>query len=195
MPTPLSPLPPPTSERAPVHERAITIRGYRRNDGLWDIEGHLRDVRDQHFVYPGGECPAGEPIHSMWLRLTVDATASIVDAVAATDASPFPGVCGQIAPDYAQLIGLRVGPGFSRQTARLFNGIHGCTHMSELLRTMGTSVLQTVAGDTLEVPEAEKPFQLDGCHALATDGPRVAAFYPRWYRAKPKPGPTETRDS
>ncbi len=176
------PLPPPTSERAPVSQRTIAIRGYRRQDGLWDVEGHLRDVRDAHFVFPGGEREGGEAMHSMWLRLTVDATALIVDAVAATDAGPFPAVCGAIAPDYAQLIGLRIGPGFSRQAARLFGGIRGCTHMSELLRTMGTGVLQALAGDNLAVSDTQKPFQLDGCHALATDGPQVAAFYPRWYR-------------
>ncbi|MEJ8809659.1 DUF2889 domain-containing protein [Variovorax ureilyticus] len=178
------PLPPPTAERDPVHGRTITLRGYRRSDGLWDVEGHLCDVRDQHFVFPGGERPGGEAIHSMRLRLTVDSTALIVDAVASTDAAPFPNACGDIAPDYARLIGLRVGPGFSRQTARLFGGVRGCTHMSELLRTMGTGVLQTLAGTRLGVSETEKPLQLDGCHALATDGPRVAAFYPRWYRPK-----------
>ena len=179
------PLPPSTSERVPVHGRTITLRGYRRSDGLWDIEGQLRDVRDHHFVFPGGERPGGEAIHTMWLRLTVDATALIVDAAAATDASPFPGVCDGITPDYASgLIGLRVGPGFSRETARRFSGVRGCTHMSELLRTLGTAVIQTLAGNNLAVSETHKPFQLDGCHALATDGPQVAAFYPRWYRPK-----------
>ncbi|MBO9647288.1 MAG: DUF2889 domain-containing protein [Variovorax sp.] len=178
------PLPPPTAERDPIHGRTITIRGYQRRDGLFDIEGQLRDVRDQHFAFPGGERPGGEAIHSMWLRLTVDSTALIVDAVAATDAGPFPDFCGAIAPDYAQLIGLRVGPGFSRQVARLFGGVRGCTHMTELLRTMATGVVQALAGTVLAVSETEKPFQLDGCHALASDGPRVAAFYPRWYRPK-----------
>ena len=28
-----------------------------------------------------------------------------------------------------------------------------------------------------------KPFSLDGCHALMTDGPQVREFHPRWYRA------------
>lgn len=175
-------LPPPTAERAPAHGRTITIRGYRRNDGLWDIEGHLRDVRDQHFKFPGGERPGGEAIHSMWLRLTVDNSALIVDAVAATEDSPFPDACGDIAPNYAGLIGLRVGAGFNRHISKLFGGIRGCTHMSELLRTMATGVIQTLAGTNLTVSETEKPFQLDGCHALASDGPRVALFYPRWYR-------------
>jgi hypothetical protein len=176
------PLPPSTAERTEVHARTITIRGYRRADGLWEVEGHLEDVRAQDFRFPGGERRGGAPIHSMWLRLTVDASALIVDAVAATDAAPFDDVCGAIAPDYAALVGLRVGPGFNRAAVRLFGGVRGCTHMSELLRTMGTGVLQTLAGADLAVSQTHKPFQLDGCHALATDGPQVASFYPRWYR-------------
>ena len=177
------PLPPSSAERTEVHGRTITIRGFRRADGLWDVEGHLEDVRAHDFRFPGGERRGGAPIHSMWLRLTVDDTALIVDVAAATDAAPFDEACGAIAPDYAALVGLRVGPGFNRAAVRLFGGVRGCTHMSELLRTMGTGVLQTLAGTVLAVSETQKPFQLDGCHALATDGPQVALFYPRWYRA------------
>jgi len=33
----------------------------------------------------------------------------------------------------------------------------------------------------------QKPFQLDKCHALRTDGGAVAQFYPRWV-AKAAPG-------
>ena len=179
------PLPPSSAERTEVHGRTITIRGFRRVDGLWDVEGHLEDIRNHDFRFPGGERRGGAPIHSMRLRLTVDDTALIVDVAAATDAAPFDEVCGAIAPDYAALIGLRVGPGFNQAAVRLFAGVRGCTHMSELLRTMGTGVLQTLVGADLAVSETQKPFQLDGCHALASDGPQVASFYPRWYR---KPG-------
>ena len=180
------PLPPSTSERVPVHGRTITLRGYRRSDGLWDIEGQLRDVRDHHFVFPGGERPGGEAIHTMWLRLTVDATALIIDAAAATDAAPFPGVCDGITPDYASgLIGLRVGPGFSRETARRFSGVRGCTHITEMAGMLATAAFQTMAGQRIQDPE-KKPFQLDRCHALALDAPAVARYYPKWYTGAEK---------
>jgi hypothetical protein len=38
-----------SADREPLHTRSITCRGYRRADGLWDIEGHLRDVKDYSF--------------------------------------------------------------------------------------------------------------------------------------------------
>lgn len=178
------PLPPSPSERTEVHNRKITIRGYQRADGLWDVEGNLEEARVQYFRFPGGERRAGVPLHSMWLRLTVDASAQIVDVIAATDSGPFDGICGAINPEYKKLIGLRVGPGFSRAVSRQLGGVRGCTHMSELLRTMGAGVLQTLVSPDLQVSQTHKPFQLDGCHALASDGPQVALFYPQWYRPK-----------
>ena len=42
------PLSPP-APREPIHTRAIDLRGYRREDGLWDIEGHLTDVKCYDF--------------------------------------------------------------------------------------------------------------------------------------------------
>jgi len=38
---------PPAHDRKPAHHRQIDCRGYRRSDGLWDIEGHLVDTRDE----------------------------------------------------------------------------------------------------------------------------------------------------
>ena len=31
--------------REPLHRRQIDITGYIRDDGLWDIEGHLLDTK------------------------------------------------------------------------------------------------------------------------------------------------------
>lgn len=182
-------LPAPTVGRALAHTRTITIRGYERSDGLFDVEGHLTDVRAKDVTYPGGGRPAGHPIHSMWLRLTVDANALIVDVNVVSEVAPFDDVCGAIAPAYRGLIGVRVGAGFRGQVKRLLAGTRGCTHQTELVTTMATAVLQTLTG-SLKQPDDVKPFQLDGCHALATDGPQVAAFYPRWVR-KPQAEPVD----
>ena len=174
------PLPEPSS-RTPIHHRQIDICGYRRDDGLWDIEGHLSDRRSVSLEFPDGTRPAGAPIHSMWVRLSVDSTALIVAACAATDASPYTGVCGAIVPSYERLVGLRVGPGFLGHVRRLFAGTSGCTHLSELVGTMATGVIQTLAGDGWSSNE-HKPFQIDRCHALNSAGPVVARHYPKWYR-------------
>ena len=148
---------------------------------MWDVEGHLSDVRAEHFSFTGGEREANTPIHSMWLRLTINRSGKIVAAVAATEAAPF-GDCGNIAPSYSELVGLTIGAGFRGHVRRLFAGTNGCTHMTELLSTMATAAIQTLAGESLQNEANRKPFQLDGCHALATDGPIVKVFYPQWFR-------------
>ncbi|WP_234264465.1 DUF2889 domain-containing protein [Hydrogenophaga sp. NFH-34] len=175
------PLPPPDCPREPSQQRQIRIEGFRRADGLWDVEGHLLDTLPHDVQVGGGLRRAGEPMHAMALRLTVDLQASIRAAVAVSDAHPFAGVCGRITPAYEQLVGLRVGPGFRRQVRALFPPSAGCTHLSELVLALGTGVLQTLA-TALHRDPAVKPFSLDGCHALMTDGPVVRQFHPRWYR-------------
>jgi hypothetical protein len=177
------PLSPPAPRKA-QHLRTIEVHGYFRDDGLFEIEGHLFDRWAHALDYPGGHREAGEPIHSMRVRLTFDATRRIVGAEACSDAVPLPGLCDTIGPSYAQLVGVRIGPGFRKRVRDLFSGMKGCTHITELIGTMGTSAYQTLAGEVDGDPDV-KPFQLDGCHALDTSGQAVATFYPKWYRKRP----------
>ena len=179
--------------REPIHARTIEVRGYKRADGLFDVEAHLVDTKTFDFPVGGGMRKAGEPIHSMWLRITVDRTATIVGAEAQMDAVPYVEHCGAIAPAYERLVGLAIGPGYLRQLKELFGGIHGCTHVTELAGAVATGVFQTLAGQRVLAPD-RKPPQLDRCHALATTGPAVAKFYPRWYRGADPIAPADEAD-
>jgi hypothetical protein len=168
-------------QREPVHTRTIVIRGYRRADGLYDVEGHLTDVKTRDTALAAVLRRAGEPIHEMWLRITVDKRLCIVAAEACSDAVPYPGHCAGITPKYQQLVGLNLRPGFTAKVREIFGGISGCTHITELISKVATTAYQTLAGE-IKLPEDVKPFQLDKCHALVSDGPVVAQYYPRWYR-------------
>ena len=175
------PLPEPAVGREPLHRRSIEIVGYRRKDGLFDIEGRLLDRKDVPFTVGGRELPPGAPVHAMWLRITVDRELRIVDAAACTEAMPYEGQCDRITPDYAKLIGLSIGPGYLRHVKELLGGVRGCTHITELAASLATAAFQTFAGQGL-MPSERKPAQLDRCHALDTHGETVARFYPKWYR-------------
>jgi hypothetical protein len=175
------PLPPPDCAREPSHQRAITVRAFARSDGLWDIEGHLTDAWPHPVPCAGGLLPAGEPMHSMWLRLTVDRQATIVAAQAATDAGPYGAACGTIAPDYAQLAGVRVGRGYREAIRKLFGRTAGCTHMNELAGVMGSAVMQAL-WDVMTQDSDDKPYAIDGCHALKASGEPVRLHFPKWYR-------------
>ena len=61
-------------------------------------------------------------------------------------------------------------------------GIHGCTHVTELLGSLPTAAVQTLAGLRRENEGDTKPFQLDRCHALETTTDTVRRYYPKWYR-------------
>lgn len=175
------PLPAPDCAREFSHQRSITIRAYARADGFWDIEGQLTDAWSAPVPKAGGMLPAGEPMHSMWMRLTVDGTATVVAAQAAIDAGPYDGACKPIAPDYGQLVGVRVARGWRDTIRRLFGRTAGCTHMNELAGVMGSAALQAMWEELVSNPEV-KPFSIDGCHALKSSGPQVAQFFPRWFQ-------------
>jgi len=120
----------------------------------------------------------------MWLRLTVDRSATIVAAQASTDAGPYGDACGAITPDYGQLCGVRIGRGYRDAIRRLFGRTAGCTHINELAGAMGSAAMQALWGQMTQNPH-EKPFSIDGCHALKSSGPQVARFFPRWHRTEP----------
>ena len=178
------PLPLPDCARKASHQRSITVSAYARTDGLWDIEGQLTDAWPEPIPKAGGMLAPGEPMHSMWLRLTVDKTATIVAVQAVTDAGPYGDACGTIAPDYNQLVGVQVARGYRDAIRRLFGRTAGCTHMNELAGVMGSAVLQAMWNVLTQDPE-QRPFSIDGCHALKSTGPQVAEFFPRWYRPEP----------
>jgi len=176
------PLPPPDHARRPGHTRSITVSAFARDDGQWDLEGHLTDTWPEPVRMAEGLLPAGQPMHSMWLRLTVDKTATVTAAVAVTDAGPYGPVCGAIAPDYSALVGTQIARGWRNAIRERFGRTAGCTHMNELANAMGSAAMQALWGDLVSDPE-QRPFSIDGCHALKSDGPQVARFFPRWYRA------------
>jgi hypothetical protein len=131
-------------DREPLHTRTIVIRGYRRHDGLYDIEAHLTDSKARGFLNEHrGYIEAGEPLHGMWMRMTVDDRLTVVACEAASDHTPY-AICELAAPNFARLAGLRIKAGFLREAAARIGGTAGCTHLRELLQQMGTTAHQTV---------------------------------------------------
>jgi hypothetical protein len=177
------PLPVTEVERELRHTRRTRFEGYKRTDGLWDIEGHITDVKSHDNAMKTGVRRAGQPIHEMWIRLTIDRHLNILAAAASSDAVPYPGGCETIAPEYRKLVGLNLARGFRQRVKELFGATKGCTHLTEMLGGFPTAAIQTFAGEIPEEREdGRKPFQLDQCHALDTGSETVKQWYPRWYR-------------
>lgn len=184
----------PLSSAAPrnvIHTRAIEVKGYEREDGLWDIEAQLKDVKSHAHSrrHGGAERPAGEPVHHMWLRLTIDLDMQIHDAEAATDVGPYP-FCGDITPRFKSLIGLTIGRGWRREINARLGGDKGCTHLVEMLGPLGTTAFQAT-GRAREQrnrnkPSDKKPYQIGSCHAYKEDSPAVLERWPQFYTG-PRP--------
>ncbi len=179
------PLPIQDVERELTHTRRVRFEGYRRADGLWDIEGHLTDVKNHDFTLQTGVRRAGLPVHDMWVRLTIDTQLNVVAAVAVSDAVPYPGACETIAPQYAKLVGLNLMHGFRKKVKELLGDVRGCTHLTEMLGSFPTAAIQTFAGERrAQADDGRKPFQVDQCHALESGSETVRTMYPKWYRSR-----------
>jgi hypothetical protein len=176
------PLSPPTVSRERLHLRHVTYEGFRRSDGLYDIDAHLADVKDHDFTLMTGVRAAGEPVHDMHVRVTIDRALTIHAIEARTDQMPYPGACDRIEPAYAKLVGANLVRGFRKRLHDTMGGVHGCTHLTELLGYLPTAAVQTFAGLKREDDGKGKPFQLDRCHALETTTDTVRQYYPKWYR-------------
>jgi len=199
------PLSPP-AERRHIHTRQVTCQGFRRADGLWDIEGHITDVKTYPFAndYRGSIEP-GEPIHDMWIRLTVNDGFEVKAVEAVTDKSPFQ-VCPAITPNFQRLVGLRIASGWTQKVKELLGGVEGCTHLVELLGPVATTAFQTIfpvlSREKAEREKVERekvdrekdggehapehgrkrpPLLMNTCHAFRSDGEIARKSWPEHY--------------
>ena len=172
-------------EREQLHTRRYEFGGYRRSDGLWDIEGQMTDTKTYAFENRHrGEVQAGEALHDMWIRLTIDEDFVVRDIQAATAAGPF-AACPSAAAGYKRMIGTKLGRGWRQSIRKRLGGVEGCTHLSEMLQAMATVAYQTLypvrAKKAAENPRPGKPPLIDTCHALRSDGEVVKGQWPEHY--------------
>jgi hypothetical protein len=178
------PLSPP-APRAPIHKRAITCEGFRREDGLWDIEARLVDTKSYPFANTWRtRVMPGEPLHEMLVRLTLDESYTVVAVECATEHAPH-GTCGAILPNFQRIVGQRVGGGWTKRVKALVGGAEGCAHHVELFGLLGTVAFQTMGpllaqekakSDNGKVPADVSKFLINSCHIWAEDGEWARQF-------------------
>lgn len=172
--------------REALHSRQIECRGFRREDGLWDIEAHLTDVKSYGIESDWrGTVAPGEPVHDMWVRLTLDDDLLITAIETVSDATPYQ-LCPNVASNFQALVGLSIAPGWNRQVKNRVGGVKGCTHIVELMGVLATVAFQTIFSLREQELKAAggkmRPPMLDNCHAWDSTGPVVKAQYPAWYK-------------
>ncbi len=184
---------PPASPRKLSHTRTVVYTGYDREDGLWDIEAELTDVKTYSFQVPNERVfPGNEPIHGLKIRVTLNNKMVIQDIVTAMDDIPRPE-CAAAPHGMHKLIGQTMGPGWRKIINEHIGGTQGCTHLRELLFNMATAAYQTLPAGQWHrrelagqpQPEITKPpYHLGQCHSWAYDSPTVQRAYPMFFKPK-----------
>ncbi len=183
------PLPRPVG-RTLQHNRVIDCRGYQRDDGLWDIEGHLTDVKAVNWFERTGslDLPAGIPAHDMWIRLTIDLDMNIHECVAVTDSSPY-RLCCDITPKFEKLKGMRITRGWTRPLKDIIGGANGCTHQWELLGRIAAAAYQCTNIER----QKTRGHKMDGvprtfntCHMYTADTDETLRRWPELYTGSKK---------
>lgn len=182
------PMSPPVDDRRHLHTRTLTMQGFERPDGLFDIEGHLADTKPYSFDnFDRGRVEAGEPLHGMWIRLTVDEDMVIRACEAVSDFTPY-AICPKAAGNFSRLAGVTIGPGFTRAVKERLGGVEGCTHLREMLAQMATVAYQTMhpvrrRRRETQADDPSRPPIIGTCYAYAPDSPVVERQWPAFAAA------------
>jgi hypothetical protein len=139
-------------------------------------------------------------VHDMELTVTVRIDDMTITEARA-DMHAFPHAeCPGIVSAFADLVGLSVTRGYTRQVQQRFGGTKGCTHLEQLARSLGPVAIQSVMSQqTLEAHRNGStelialgiPLARDTCHVWAEDGVADQKLAAGWRPGEgPYPAPT-----
>ncbi len=174
------PLSQPTIARTPQHIRQVNYRSFEREDGLWDIEGELLDTKAIDLPRPNGEGirKAGDPIHHMLIRVTVNTQLVVQEIESSMQAHPVQG-CPAALDAMQRMVGCSMARGWRKAIETNLAGITGCTHMRELLNNMATATFQSIVSAFSTTPD-QPPAYLGRCTGWSFNGPAVMQYYPQF---------------
>lgn len=180
------PLTQPVNRRG-LHLRVIDMQTYARDDGLYDVEARLIDRKPFDFTRPSSPIPvpAGQSLHDLWLRVTVDGEYVVRHIEAASDVTPW-GICKEAEKTLSVLVGQRIARGWSSIVKDRLRGAASCTHLMEMLIPMATTALQGIRGlhqeRTRTVTTEGVPHKIDSCYAYGREREVVQMLWPEHHR-------------
>jgi hypothetical protein len=172
--------------REEMHFRRIDMRGYRRSDGLYEVEGQVTDRKPHDFISPNGfkRVPAGEAIHDMGVTLVFDERMTVLEVRAFTGSAPYDS-CFEAPATLQVLVGLRLASGWSMEVRKRLSGAACCSHLKEILVPMATVAYQTLTqlrSSRPDILNAEGvPVKIDSCYAYARNRDVVGRKWPAYY--------------
>jgi hypothetical protein len=182
----------PGMTRDELHFRRVDMRGYRRSDGLFEIEGRVLDRKPFDFAPPtrGRMVPANEPVHDLGVRMVFDGDLVVRSIETFSDAFPF-SECPGGGRALQSMVGLSMTRGWGKAVRERLGGGRSCTHLMELLMPLATTAFQALSALRMNRPEeldaSGRPLRIDSCHAYRQDGEEVLKRWPEFHR--PAAGP------
>lgn len=181
-----------TITREELHQRKLDLRFYKRSDGLFEVVAQLTDTKSHAFklLLRDEPLPPGTPIHHMVMTMVVDEYLEVKDIQAQMKATPF-DVCLGAQHTLSGVIGLKIGPGWTKKIKSLLGGSASCTHLMELLGPMATTAFQGVAPQRMKAvdrPENEhlRVGKVNSCYAYAEHREVIAKLWPKLFKPKEK---------
>jgi Protein of unknown function (DUF2889) len=177
------PLSTPTN-RQEIHHRDIDMRAFARADGLFDVEARLIDTKPFAFERLGKPepVPAGQSLHDLCIRMTVDSDYVVRAMEASSDVTPY-ALCKEAESTLQALVGEKLAKGWAVVVKDRLRGAAGCTHLREMLLPMATTAIQGIRG--MKSKEARKtpvpgqvPAQIDSCYAYGRTREVVRWLWP-----------------
>jgi len=178
---------PPQVSREELHFRRIDMRGWRRGDGLYEVEGRVTDRKTYDFMPRSGSerVAAGETIHDMGVRLVFDENLQVHAVETFTQAAPY-AMCPEGGRALQSLVGLRMASGWSKAVRGRLGGARSCTHLMELLIPLATVAHQSLSEVFRTRPErldaTGRPAKIDSCYAYGTERELVLRLWPEFHR-------------
>lgn len=178
------------SAREELHFRQIQFRGWRRGDGLFEIQANLTDTKPQEFRPPSGlrVVPAGAAIHNLGLTLVFGADMVVRSAQTFISAHPYRECPGGGAALQA-IVGMKIGSGWSGEVRKRLPSGETCTHLRELLIPLASAALQSMTSlrsqEDLNVlgPDG-RPRKIDSCYAYGASRELVMQRWPAFHVPK-----------
>jgi hypothetical protein len=173
-------------DREELHCRRIEIRGYRRADGLYEIEGRLVDTKPYPFraALADRPVPAGQALHEMGVVLVYDRIMTVRDVRTFTDASPY-GICPLAGAALRALIGVSMTRGWNQEVRQRLARADNCTHLVGLLGPMATTAFQSMSVDmpdrAMGTGVNGRPLKLNSCFAYGEGRELVRKAWPDHY--------------
>lgn len=187
----------PPAPRRLMHRRAVQCDAFLREDGLWEVDAHLRDTKTYPYIhFARGPLQPGDAVHDMSLRLTVADDMTIVAVDAGMTTTPMLS-CQDVIPAMGDLVGIRVVSGWRKIARERIGRLHACTHLMDLMVPAITTLYQAMGmgkhpEDRNALAEARasgiRPFFLDGCYSWRADGPAVRQHFPEFAAREPEEG-------